>query len=52
MRHLPNLLTVLRLLLVPCFLGASMQRMFTTAFVIFVTAAVTDILDGMLARRL
>jgi cardiolipin synthase (CMP-forming) len=52
MRHIPNLLTFLRLLLVPCFLWASMQRMYTTAFVIFVTAAVTDILDGMIARRL
>jgi cardiolipin synthase len=51
MRHLPNLLTVLRLILVPCFLGASMRGMYVAAFVIFVTAAVTDILDGMLARR-
>ncbi|HKR63577.1 MAG TPA: CDP-alcohol phosphatidyltransferase family protein [Thermoanaerobaculia bacterium] len=52
MRHLPNILTTLRLILVPCFLGASMRRMYVVAFVIFVTAAVTDILDGMLARRL
>jgi CDP-diacylglycerol--glycerol-3-phosphate 3-phosphatidyltransferase len=52
MRHIPNILTILRLLLVPCFLGASMERMYTVAFVIFVTAAVTDILDGMIARRL
>ncbi|HET8798578.1 MAG TPA: CDP-alcohol phosphatidyltransferase family protein [Thermoanaerobaculia bacterium] len=52
MRHIPNILTSLRMLLVPCFLGASMQRMYTVAFVIFVTAAVTDIFDGMIARRL
>jgi cardiolipin synthase len=52
MRHLPNLLTVARLLLVPCFLLASMRQQFTVALVIFVTAAVTDILDGLLARRL
>lgn len=51
MRHVPNLLTILRLLLVPCFLGASLERMYTVAFVIFVTAAVTDIFDGMIARR-
>jgi cardiolipin synthase len=51
MRHIPNILTVMRLLLVPCFLGASIERMYTVAFVIFVTAALTDILDGMLARR-
>jgi cardiolipin synthase len=52
MRHLPNILTIARLLLVPCFLGASVEGMYTVAFAIFVTAAVTDILDGMLARRL
>lgn len=52
MRHIPNILTILRLLLVPCFLGASMQRMYDVAFAIFVTAAVTDIFDGMIARRL
>jgi len=52
MRHLPNTLTILRILLVPCFLVASMQRMFTLALVIFVSAALTDILDGTLARRM
>jgi cardiolipin synthase (CMP-forming) len=48
---IPNILTMGRLLLVPCFLFASMKGMYTTAFVIFVSAAVTDILDGMIARR-
>ena len=52
MRHVPNLLTLLRLLLVPCFLVVSVRGMYQTAFVIFVSAAVTDILDGMIARRL
>ena len=52
MLTIPNLLTLGRLLLVPCFLVASMRGMYTAAFVIFVSAAVTDILDGMIARRL
>jgi cardiolipin synthase (CMP-forming) len=52
MRHLPNILTIARLFLVPCFLGASMRGMFVTALVIFVAAAVTDIFDGMIARWL
>ncbi len=52
MRHLPNILTILRLILVPCFLAASIRGMFVAAFVIFVSAAVTDIFDGMIARRL
>jgi cardiolipin synthase len=51
-KHVPNILTSARIVLVPCFLVASMQRHYTLAFVIFVTAAVTDILDGLLARRL
>lgn len=52
MKHIPNILTILRLFLVPCFLVASMRGMYVTAFVIFVSAAVTDALDGMIARRL
>ena len=48
---IPNLLTLGRLLLVPCFLVVSMRGMYVTAFVLFVSAAVTDILDGMIARR-
>ena len=48
---IPNLLTLGRLILVPCFIYASAQGHYLAAFVIFVTAAVTDILDGMIARR-
>lgn len=51
MRHLPNILTAARFVLVPCFLAASMQQRYTIALVIFVTAAVTDVFDGMIARR-
>ncbi len=48
---IPNLLTFLRLLLIPFFLLASFHGMFVAAFVLFVTAAVTDIFDGFIARR-
>ncbi len=51
MLTIPNLLTLLRLFMVPFFLAASFERMYTVAFVLFVTAAATDILDGMIARR-
>src|SRR5438874_13414120 len=51
MLTIPNILTLLRLFLVPFFLIASIRGMFTAAFVIFVSAAVTDIFDGMIARR-
>jgi cardiolipin synthase len=39
-------------LLIPVFLFASFRGKFTAAFILFITAAVTDILDGILARWL
>ena len=49
---IPNLLTLLRLIIVPFFLVASMRGMFVLALGLFVTAAVTDVFDGFIARRL
>ena len=51
MINVPNALTIFRIFLVPFFLIASMKSMWTLAFALFVTAAVTDIFDGMIARR-
>lgn len=51
MMTVPNLLTLFRIVLVPFFLVASMRSMWTVAFALFVTAAVTDIFDGLIARR-
>src|SRR5260370_40779459 len=52
MLTIPNVLTLVRLLLIPVFLFASFRGMFLTALILFVTAAVTDIFDGLIARRL
>ncbi len=52
MLTIPNLLTLLRFLLIPFFLLASVQHLWLLAFIIFVTAGITDILDGAIARRL
>lgn len=52
MLNIPNALTLLRLLMIPVFLAASFRGWFPAAFVLFVTAAVTDILDGLIARKL
>ena len=48
---IPNILTLFRILLVPFFIAASVRGQFTLAFVLFVGAAATDILDGAVARR-
>jgi len=49
---IPNMLTLLRIALIPFLLYAAYQKVFAVAFVLFVSAGVTDILDGYLARRL
>jgi cardiolipin synthase len=49
--NVPNALTLLRLLLIPFFIAASFRGLYLAAFVLFVGAALTDILDGYIARR-
>lgn len=48
---IPNLLTLARFLLIPVFVIASLNGAFTIAFVAFVSAGITDAVDGYLARR-
>ncbi|SPF53780.1 CDP-diacylglycerol--glycerol-3-phosphate 3-phosphatidyltransferase [Candidatus Sulfopaludibacter sp. SbA4] len=50
--NLPNLFTLLRLVLVPFVMQAILQGRYTLALALFGIAAVTDILDGAAARRL
>ncbi|MBW2560852.1 MAG: CDP-diacylglycerol--glycerol-3-phosphate 3-phosphatidyltransferase [Deltaproteobacteria bacterium] len=50
--NIPNLLTLIRIILVPIFVILMMQDSFSYALVIFVIAGVTDGLDGFLARIL
>ena len=51
LRHLPNALTVLRMLLVPLLALRVLQHDYTAALCITFIAAVSDGLDGLLARR-
>jgi len=48
---LANSLTVLRILLIPVFVTLLVYRRPGLAFLVFVTAAATDLLDGYVARR-
>jgi cardiolipin synthase len=50
LRSAPNLLTLLRLIFVPFAVIAVLSGRYTWALVIFITAGITDGLDGQLAR--
>ncbi|HYE15857.1 MAG TPA: CDP-alcohol phosphatidyltransferase family protein [Pyrinomonadaceae bacterium] len=47
----PNLLTVVRMALIPVFVGALYYQRFGWALAVFVAAGLTDGLDGLFARR-
>lgn len=47
----PNILSLGRLLLVPLFVVASIRGAFELAFAVFLLAAITDAVDGWVARR-
>lgn len=49
---IPNILSLLRLFLVPVFVLATLRGAFEVAFGAFLLAAVTDALDGWVARKL
>jgi cardiolipin synthase len=48
---IPNILTVLRMALVPVFVSLLFYGRFLTALAVFIIAGITDGLDGLLARR-
>lgn len=50
-RHIPNLLTVLRLAAAPLTAYLLLEGRFTVAFAVFAFAALTDAADGYLAKR-
>ncbi len=49
--NLPNVLTTLRVLAAPALAWALMREQFAAALWVFVAAALTDALDGWIARR-
>jgi cardiolipin synthase len=52
LRTAPNLLTLLRICLAPFLIVAVLERRFGLAFGLFLVAACTDAMDGLLARWL
>jgi cardiolipin synthase len=50
--NVPNLLSFLRILLVPVFLWFLLEELFLAAIAVLAVAGLTDFLDGFLARKL
>ena len=49
--NLPNKLTIARIISVPFFIAAYMFGYYILAFVLFIAASFTDMLDGKIARK-
>ena len=50
--NLPNLITMIRILLVPVFVIFLLNHMFLAAIILFTIAGISDGIDGLLARTL
>ena len=51
MRHIPNILSFMRLMMVGVFVRFFLENRFVAALITYVVAFCTDLLDGYLARR-
>lgn len=51
MRHLPNAITLLRAALIPLLAWLLLERDYGRAFLLFVALGLSDLLDGVIARR-
>lgn len=51
LKHVPNILTVVRLLLIPVIIFYIFTGNYILAFVFFTLSAITDIADGFIARK-
>lgn len=49
--NIPNIITFLRITLVPPFLWLLLQKQYSIALLIFIIAGISDALDGFLAKR-
>ena len=49
--NIPNILTIIRFILIPFIYMSVLSRHYLTALIIFTISAITDILDGYIARK-
>lgn len=50
-KHVPNLLTILRFILAPFIVVLIIQDKYLAAFIVFTISSISDILDGIIARK-
>ena len=51
LKHIPNLLTIVRFILVPIIFTLIMQEKYLAAVIILIASGLTDVLDGTIARK-
>ena len=51
LKHVPNILTILRLILIPIILYFIYSGNYILAFILFTISGITDVLDGFIARK-
>lgn len=50
-KHIPNILTIVRFILIPFIVGSLNEGNYILAFVILTISGLTDVLDGFIARK-
>ena len=50
-KHIPNILTIIRILLIPVILFYIFTGQYIIAFIVFTLSGLTDIADGFIARK-
>ncbi len=51
LKDVPNLLSLLRILLVPVFIGEFLKSKYISCFIVFVISGISDVADGYIARK-
>ena len=49
--NIPNILTIIRFILIPFIYMSVLSKHFLSALIIFTISALTDVLDGYIARK-
>lgn len=50
-KHIPNVLTIMRFLLIPFIIAFCLQKNYVLAIILLILSGLTDILDGAIARK-